>query len=76
VYDVSERIRTHSWIVPAYRMPKGMEDVHVLRVVVRNGFSRDLAEVFAHHLREITIGLQQHDGATRVGSGDRTGFHH
>jgi glutamate decarboxylase len=57
-------------------MPEGMEDVHVLRVVVRNGFSQDLAEVFAHHLREITTGLQQHDGAIRVHGGDRTGFHH
>jgi glutamate decarboxylase len=76
VYDVSERIRTHGWIVPAYRMPDGMEDVHVLRVVVRNGFSRDLAGLFAHHLREITAGLQEHGGAIRVSSGDRTGFHH
>jgi glutamate decarboxylase len=57
-------------------MPEGMEDVHVLRVVVRNGFSRDLAELFAHHLREITNALQQHDGAIRVQSGERTGFHH
>jgi glutamate decarboxylase len=57
-------------------MPEGMQDVHVLRVVVRNGFTQDLAEVFAHHLRGITTGLQQHDGAIRVGSGDRTGFHH
>jgi glutamate decarboxylase len=57
-------------------MPEGMEDVHVLRVVVRNGFSLDLAEVFAHHLREITIGLQQRDGAIRGRSNDRTGFHH
>jgi glutamate decarboxylase len=76
VYDVSEMIRTHGWIVPAYRMPEGMEDVHVLRVVVRNGFSLDLAEVFAHHLREITIALQQRDGAIRVRGDDRTGFHH
>jgi glutamate/tyrosine decarboxylase-like PLP-dependent enzyme len=75
VYDVSERIRTHGWIVPAYRMPEDMEDVHVLRVVVRNGFSQDLAGVFAHHLREIPTELQQHDGAIRV-RGDRTGFHH
>jgi glutamate decarboxylase len=56
--------------------PDGMEDVHVLRVVVRNGFSRDMAEVFAQHLREITTGLQGRGGAIRVRSGDRTGFHH
>ena len=34
-------------------MPKGMEDVHVLRIVVRNGFSRDLAELLLRDLRAV-----------------------
>jgi glutamate/tyrosine decarboxylase-like PLP-dependent enzyme len=61
------------WTTSAGRWPT---TAHVLRVVVRDGFSRDLAEVFAGHLREITTALQQHGGAIRVRSGDRTGFHH
>jgi glutamate decarboxylase len=46
VYDVSTRLREGSWIVPAYKFPKNRDDLHVLRIVVRNGFSRDLADLF------------------------------
>ena len=70
VYDVSEKLRAHGWLVPAYPMPKGMEDVHVLRVVVRNGFSRDMAGLLARHLGEITEHLDQ-GRAERI-----SGFHH
>jgi glutamate decarboxylase len=75
VYDVSERLRGHGWIVPAYQMPDGMQDVHVLRVVVRNGFSRDLAGLLMRDLRSVVDGLGR-DGPSRVRTGDRTGFHH
>ena len=46
VYDLSHELRSFGWIVPAYPMPEGMADVDVLRVVVRNGFTFDLAESF------------------------------
>jgi glutamate decarboxylase len=45
VYDVSTRLRERGWIVPAYQFPKNRDDLHVLRIVVRNGFSRDLADL-------------------------------
>jgi glutamate decarboxylase len=43
VFDVSERLRVKGWQVPAYTMPDDATDVAVLRIVVREGFSRDLA---------------------------------
>src|SRR5574337_1142856 len=42
-FDVSHELRTFGWQVPAYTMPEGAEDVAVLRVVVREGLSADLA---------------------------------
>ena len=50
VYDVCRAVRERGWIVPAYSMPRGLDDVHVLRVVVRNGFGRDLADSFVADL--------------------------
>src|SRR6204780_2234689 len=44
VFDLSERVGTGGWIVPAYTFPANLEHVAVLRVVVRNGFSNDLAD--------------------------------
>jgi glutamate decarboxylase len=75
VYDVSERLRAHGWIVPAYAMPTGMEDVHVLRIVVRNGFSRDMAGLLVRDLRRVVERLER-TGGDPVGARARTGFHH
>ncbi|EUA07315.1 alanine racemase, N-terminal domain protein [Mycobacterium xenopi 4042] len=42
-FDVSHELRTFGWQVPAYTMPDNATDVSVLRVVVREGLSADLA---------------------------------
>jgi glutamate decarboxylase len=86
VYDVSNALRGHGWLVPAYPMPEGMQDISVLRVVVRNGFSRDLARMLLADLRGVTERLSQTTGhldptATAAlkrqdEEGARTGFHH
>ena len=42
-FDVSHALRAYGWQVPTYTMPDDATDVTVLRVVVREGFSTDLA---------------------------------
>ena len=44
-FDVSHALRSYGWQVPAYTMPEGAEDITMLRIVVREGFSADLARV-------------------------------
>jgi glutamate decarboxylase len=51
VFDVSERLRQRSWLVPAYTFPENLQDTAVLRIVVRNGFTRDLAGLLLDDLR-------------------------
>jgi glutamate decarboxylase len=51
VFDLSERLRQRGWLVPAYTFPANMQDVAVLRIVVRNGFSRDLASLLIRDLQ-------------------------
>lgn len=55
-FDVSQALRGYGWQVPAYTMPEGAENVSVLRVVVREGFSADLARA----LRDDTITVLGH----------------
>ncbi|KAE8648289.1 glutamate decarboxylase 4 [Cucumis sativus] len=43
-FKVSEMLRRFGWIVPAYPMPEGAKHVLVLRVVIREDFSRTLAD--------------------------------
>ncbi len=45
VFDLSERLRFHGWQVPAYSMPPDVHHIHVLRFVLREGFSRDMADM-------------------------------
>jgi glutamate decarboxylase len=73
VYDVSAVLRARGWIVPAYPMPTGLDDVSVLRVVVRNGFSRDLGRLLLGDLRRAVAHL---DGSKTMRGQDLVGFHH
>ncbi|MBK9178338.1 MAG: glutamate decarboxylase [Acidimicrobiales bacterium] len=52
VFDLSRKLRERGWLVPAYTMPANREDLSVLRIVVRNGVSPDLAELFLRDLRQ------------------------
>jgi glutamate decarboxylase len=72
VYDVSEGLRVHGWLVPAYTMPPAMDDVAVLRVVVRNGFSRDMAAMFMESLQQV---VDRFEGGPNASTA-RGGFHH
>jgi glutamate decarboxylase len=75
VFDVSETLRIKGWLVPAYPMPPAMQDIDVLRVVVRNDFSHDLAGMLLDDLRWAVERLQR--GAGVVGDEhSRSAFHH
>ena len=54
VFDVSERLRTEGWQVPAYTMPEAATDEAIMRVVIREGFSYDLADDLLASLRSAT----------------------
>lgn len=44
VFQIAENLRRFGWIVPAYTMPPNAQHIAVLRVVIREDFSRTLAE--------------------------------
>lgn len=50
LFDLSERLRERGWQVPAYSMPKNLEDMVVMRIVVKENFSRDIANLFIKDL--------------------------
>ncbi len=51
VFDLSERLRMRGWQVPAYTFPADLQDMAVMRIVVRNGFSMDLAGLLLDDFR-------------------------
>ncbi|MFE9605619.1 glutamate decarboxylase [Streptomyces hokutonensis] len=57
VFDVSHGMRARGWHLPAYSFPAPCQDVSVLRLVVRTGFTAELAGMFIADLTEVTRNL-------------------
>ena len=74
VFAVSRRLRERGWQVPAYTFPENREDLAVLRVVCRNGFSLDLADLFFNDLLAAVDNLKREAGDSTL-SGP-AGFRH
>jgi glutamate decarboxylase len=61
VFDVSDRLRQHGWLVPAYTFPENRQDLSVLRIVVRAGMTMEMANHLLEDLRNITEFLESLD---------------
>jgi glutamate decarboxylase len=44
LYDLADRLRERGWLVPAYSMPPNREDLVIQRILVRHGFTREMAQ--------------------------------
>jgi glutamate decarboxylase len=75
VYDVSNAVRERGWLVPAYTFPKNRTDLAVLRVVVRRGFSHDMADLLVGDLERQLPRLKSQTAPLHDGEG-ASGFHH
>jgi glutamate decarboxylase len=74
VFAVARKLRERGWQVPAYTFPENRQDLAALRVVCRNGFSQDMADLFLADLHASVRWLDELDrGATVSGP---SGFHH
>jgi glutamate decarboxylase len=72
VFDVSNALRGRGWQVPAYTFPANREDLAALRVVVRRGFTHDMADMLLADLERVLPQLQRqpepvHDEASAAG---------
>jgi glutamate decarboxylase len=67
-------MRERGWQVPAYSFPENREDLVALRVVVRNGYSRDPADIFLDDLKRLLERLEQQSSPAHDES--YTGFAH
>ncbi len=66
VFALSDELRRRGWIVPAYRMAPDAEDVAVLRVVVREGLSRDMATQLVHDVGAAVARLRRGPSAEQA----------
>lgn len=64
---LSHLLRERGWIVPAYTLPPNAEHITVLRMVVRESFSRDMAQMLVHDVHNALHALRHggRDGRPR-----------
>lgn len=43
--QLSLKLREKGWIVPAYSLPKNAEDIKIMRIVIRENFTSDMATI-------------------------------
>jgi glutamate decarboxylase len=75
VFDVSAALRERGWLLPAYTFPKNREDIAALRVVVKRGFSHDMADLLVEDIKRQLPGLKDQPEPVHAGEG-HSSFHH
>jgi glutamate decarboxylase len=74
VFDVSNALRERGWLVPAYTFPENRTDLAALRVVVKRGFSHDVADLLVADVKRQLPRLQKQPAPMHEGTA--TSFRH
>lgn len=59
LFDLQDKLMQQGWMVPAYTMPKNIEDMVVMRIVVRQGMSRDMADMLIADIADSVAELEK-----------------
>ncbi|AKV68652.1 MULTISPECIES: glutamate decarboxylase [Microcystis] len=74
LFDLADKLRERGWLVPAYTMPKNRQDLTVQRVVIKEGFSRDMAALLLRDIHSAIAFFQSQSNYQSKLSGSH--FHH
>lgn len=68
LYDLQDKLQQSGWMVPAYTLPVNLENFVVMRVVARQGLSRDMADMLLGDIRNAIADLEklEYPTATRI----------
>ncbi|MBE6231229.1 MAG: glutamate decarboxylase [Bacteroidales bacterium] len=59
LFDLQDKLMQSGWMVPAYTMPADIQDMVVMRIVVRQGMSRDMADMLIGDIRNAVAELEK-----------------
>jgi glutamate decarboxylase len=76
LFDLADRLRAHGWLVPAYTLPPHLEGLAIQRILVRHGFSRDMAELLLGDIHRSLKTLQEHPPSTSLSELEVGSFNH
>jgi glutamate decarboxylase len=50
--QLSHKLKEKGWIVPAYHLPKNAENIEIMRIVVRENFTQDMASILVDDIEK------------------------
>ena len=68
VFQLSDKLRQEGWIVPAYYLPENAQDVAVMRMVIKENFSRDMVELLFSDVMKAYQSLEQSEAERKEGA--------
>jgi glutamate decarboxylase len=76
LFDLADRLRAHGWLVPAYTLPANLEELAIQRILVRHGFSRDMADLLLADMRRSLETLSNHPPRVSLSEAEVGSFNH
>ena len=76
LFDLSDKLRARGWQVAAYSMVPDITDVVVMRILVRHGLSRQMAEMLLDDLRACLSYFATHPVAHVMTAADGASYNH
>ena len=76
LFDLADRLRMRGWQVPAYTLPPHREDLAIQRILVKHGFSRDLASLLLNDYIDAMAHFDRHPVTTSLSEEESGSFSH
>jgi glutamate decarboxylase len=76
LFDLADRLRAHGWLVPAYTLPANLQEQAIQRILVRHGFSRDMADLLLADMRRSLKTLEDHPPSSSLSEAEVGSFNH
>lgn len=76
LYDLADRMRARGWQIAAYSLPANTQDMVIQRVLIRHGFSHDMAQLLIGDLKRCIEYFQKNPVTHGLTQQEAGGYHH
>lgn len=66
LYDLQAKLQQSGWMIPAYTLPECLQEIIVMRSVVRQGFTRDMADMLLGDIKDAIIEFEKLEYPTQT----------
>ncbi len=76
LYDLSDRLRARGWQIASYSLPPYCQDMVIQRVLIRHGFSRDMAHLLIDDIKRSIEYFEKNPVRKNFTESEAGGYHH